>query len=112
MQASSISTPFDFGTGTWKIRWPGRVAKHDLVDLKIPCREYPWLKQRGRRLRLAVGAEPVFLLLPAGAPDALTAWIKSAKVKKIPVENNRDFLGNFVPMPKHFPTWEINSKVE
>ncbi len=34
--ASDGSTPFDRQTGEWRIGWPGRVAKHDLVYLTPP----------------------------------------------------------------------------
>ena len=34
--AQSGSTPFDRETGEWRIGWPGRVAKHDLVYLTPP----------------------------------------------------------------------------
>ena len=31
-----MQTAFDVKTGEWRINWPGRVARHDLVYLTPP----------------------------------------------------------------------------
>ena len=36
MEGAKVNSAFDFATGRWRISWPGRVARHDLVYLSPP----------------------------------------------------------------------------
>jgi hypothetical protein len=56
---------------------------------------------------MAIGAEPVFLILEGGTPEKMEKWLKNAHIKVIAVKNNREFLGSLTPLTEHFPTWSI-----
>jgi hypothetical protein len=68
--------------------------------------DYPWIK-KSSSLIMAIGAEPVFLILEGGTPEKMEKWLKNAHIKVIAVKNNREFLGSLTPLTEHFPTWSI-----
>lgn len=89
--------------------WPR--APKELVVENIFGADYPWVKQDKASLKMAVGAEPVFLILRGATPGELTEWLKSAVAREIPIRQNREFSGKFVPMTNRFPEWEISRKI-
>lgn len=82
-----------------------------LIVENIYGADYPWTNKQGESLKLKVGAEPVFLLLPGGTAENLSQWVTSAEVKKIPVRHNREFSGKLVPLTEHFPFYSAIDEV-